>query len=277
MFTLSQHRLDPPAQQRPSPKFSAGRTIRPRFLIFHYTVIDFDETVRAFVEGAGQASAHLLVGRDGRVVQFVDFDRRAWHAGESRWQDLNDLNTHSIGIEVENSGWLLRRANGRFECSRGRPVADDDVVEARHKNPAQPYRWWQAYTPPQLDVCADLAALLCREYGLVEVLGHDDVAPTRKADPGPAFPLTRMIAAGLAREDPQGATPTAGALMRVVPEFLNLRSGPGMVHAKAGVQLPRGLWVRRLADDGPWMRVSTEEPQPREGWVWGAFLAPYSA
>jgi N-acetylmuramoyl-L-alanine amidase len=277
MFTLSNHRLDAPAQQRPSPKFSAGRTIRPRFLIFHYTVIDFEETVRAFVAGPSEASAHLLVGRDGRVVQFVDFNRRAWHAGESRWQELSDLNTHSIGIEVENSGWLLRQPDGRFVCSRGRNIEDIDVIEARHKNPAMPYRWWHAYTQLQLDACAALAQLLCREYGLVEVLGHDDVAPTRKADPGPAFPLTRMVAAGLGREDPLATAPTAGVLMRVVPELLNLRTGPGTGHTKAPVPLAQGVWVRRLAIDGPWARVSTEEALPREGWVWAAFLAPYSA
>ncbi|MFY7975963.1 MAG: N-acetylmuramoyl-L-alanine amidase [Rubrivivax sp.] len=275
MFTVTQHRLAPPVQQQPSPNFNAGRIIVPRFLVFHYTVIDFDTTLRAFGRSGGN-SAHLVVARDGRVAQCVDFNRRAWHAGESRWQTWTDLNTHSIGIEVENLGWLQRRADGRFVSTTDVPVDAADVVEARHKNPGHPHRWWQAYSQPQLDACAELAAVLCAEYGLVEVLGHDDIAPTRKADPGPAFPLTRMIAAGLGRNDPGAEPPAAGALMRVVPTFLNLRSGPSKDNAKVGAPLPQDTWVRRLGLQGDWAQVRIEGPTPREGFVWAAFLAPYA-
>jgi N-acetylmuramoyl-L-alanine amidase len=288
MYSLSQHRLQGPrVEQRPSPNVNAGRRIVPRFLVFHYTVIDFDATCRSFLSPASQVSAHLLVARDGRVVQFVDFDRRAWHAGQSQWQGLPDLNSHSIGIEVENLGWLHKRATGRFESSNGVPVEPDDVVEARHKHPQHPQRWWQAYPEPQLAVCAELARVLGREYGLQEVLGHDDIAPQRKADPGPAFPLTRMAAAGLGRESPeQPGGPDmpippddagTGVPLRVRVERLNLRAGPGKEHERLGSVLLLGHRLRLLQAAGDWARVRTVEAQPRVGWVWAAFVEPAPA
>lgn len=106
-----------------------------------------------------RVSAHVLVRRDGSAVQYVPFHRRAWHAGESRWRGRERCNDFSIGIELEGT---------------------DDAP----------------YAPPQYETLARLAAELCRAYpGLSPdaVVGHSDVAPGRKTDPGIAFdwPLLR--------------------------------------------------------------------------------------
>lgn len=108
-----------------------------------------------------RVSAHALVRRDGEIVQYVPFHRRAWHAGKSRWQGREDCNDYSIGIELEGT-----------DAS--------------------------AYEPSQYSVLARLIARLCRGYpGLSpeRVVGHSDVAPGRKSDPGIAFdwPLLRTL------------------------------------------------------------------------------------
>ncbi len=106
-----------------------------------------------------RVSAHALVRRDGEVVQYVPFHRRAWHAGQSQWQGREGCNDFSIGIELEGT-----------DAS--------------------------AYEPAQYAVLARLIARLCRAYSTLSperVVGHSDVAPGRKSDPGIAFdwPLLR--------------------------------------------------------------------------------------
>jgi N-acetylmuramoyl-L-alanine amidase len=106
-------------------------------------------------------SAHYLVGRDGSVWQLVDESARAWHAGESRWGSLTDLNSASIGIELDNSG-DEPFAEAQIQALLG--LLDD--VTARHRIPRR------------------------------NVLGHGDVAPWRKADPGALFPWDRLARHG---------------------------------------------------------------------------------
>ena len=108
-----------------------------------------------------RVSAHALVRRDGEVVQYVPFQRRAWHAGQSAWQGRERCNDFSIGIELEGT-------------------------DAR------------AYAPAQYRVLSQLIAALCRAYPTLtpeRIVGHSDVAPGRKSDPGIAFdwPLLRAL------------------------------------------------------------------------------------
>jgi len=105
-----------------------------------------------------RVSAHLLVQRDGRVLQFVPFTQRAWHAGASSWQQRANCNDFSIGIELEGT--------------------DDSP-----------------YEPAQYRVLAELIGALCAAYpGLSpqRVVGHSDIAPGRKSDPGAAFDWPRL-------------------------------------------------------------------------------------
>jgi AmpD protein len=108
-----------------------------------------------------RVSAHLLVRRDGAVVQFVPFHRRAWHAGPSQWRGRERCNDFSVGIELEGTDTL-------------------------------------PYAPAQYAVLARVAAGLCHAYPSLAadaVVGHSDVAPGRKSDPGIAFdwPLLRSL------------------------------------------------------------------------------------
>jgi AmpD protein len=108
-----------------------------------------------------RVSAHLLIHRDGAVVQYVPFNRRAWHAGQSAWRGRERCNDYSIGIELEGT----------------------DAA---------------AYTSAQYAVLARIVAELCRAYPTLPadaLVGHSDVAPGRKSDPGIAFdwPLLRSL------------------------------------------------------------------------------------
>lgn len=110
-----------------------------------------------FAEIAGlKVSAHLLIRRDGGMVQFVPFTRRAWHAGESRFGDLTRCNDFSIGIELEGTDT-------------------------------------QPYTAVQYEQLAQVLAALKQRYpSLRDVRGHSAIAPGRKTDPGPAFDWGRL-------------------------------------------------------------------------------------
>ena len=110
-----------------------------------------------FAELVGlRVSAHLLIERSGRIVQFVPFDQRAWHAGVSQFEGRSRCNDFSIGIELEGSD---------FE-----PFAD-----------------------AQYESLNDALAALAASYPLRVVCGHSDIAPERKTDPGPFFDWTRLI------------------------------------------------------------------------------------
>ena len=103
-------------------------------------------------------SAHFLIGRDGAIVQFVSTDDRAWHAGESCWERRTNCNDFSIGIEVEG-------------CDEER------------------------YEMPQYRVLAQLIRAVRNQYPAIQhdaIVGHSDIAPGRKTDPGPAFDWSQL-------------------------------------------------------------------------------------
>ena len=109
-----------------------------------------------FAKIAGQrVSAHFLIRRDGALLQFVACSERAWHAGASAWQGREGCNDYSIGIELEGA---------------------DDLT----------------YTPAQYAMLGRLAKALRRRYPISDIVGHSDIAPGRKTDPGRAFDWKRL-------------------------------------------------------------------------------------
>ena len=162
-----------PAQQRPriDTRYSSpNHESRVRYLILHFTQLDFEASVEALTRGP--VSSHYLVSATAppRSYRLVDEDRRAWHAGQSYWQGDTALNASSIGIEIVNRGPDAGEPGGYA------PYPDAQVdevirlvrdVQGRHR--IAPHR----------------------------ILGHSDVAPQRKVDPGPRFPWRRLFEAGL--------------------------------------------------------------------------------
>lgn len=169
-----------------------------RYLVIHYTAgTTLNGAVSWFMNPAAKASAHLIIARDGSVVQMVPFSRRAWHAGVSAWEDLTALNGHSIGIELVNAGKLRRSVDGWVNWA-GRVIADAEVAQATHRLESVE-AGWQSYTEAQIQTLLDVAVALHARYQFADVLGHDDIAPERKLDPGPLFPMQSVRARLLGR------------------------------------------------------------------------------
>jgi len=183
LFVIRSHKLMP-VLVHPSPNF--GGVIEPQYLIIHYTANgSLSETIRHFNKPASQVSAHIVIDRDGTVAQCVSFDREAWHCGISRWGDLVGMNPHTIGIELVNWGRLKMR-DGKYYAWQATEVPESETVWLPRKVDGKSY-FWHTYTDEQVHACFDVAAAIVKHYGLMGILGHDDISPGRKDDPGPAF------------------------------------------------------------------------------------------
>ncbi len=148
-----------PVDVRPSPNIDERR---PNYVIIHHTSNDTAERALATLTNpARKVSAHYLIARDGRIIYLVDELKRAWHAGDSYWGGNRDLNSASIGIELDNNG---REPFSEVQITALIALLGD--LKTRWKIPA------------------------------ANVLGHGDVAPGRKVDPSALFPWQRLAAAG---------------------------------------------------------------------------------
>lgn len=174
-----------------------------QFLVAHYTAgPSLKGTIDRFKDPKSQVSAHLVIDRDGRIVQTVPFNRAAWHAGVSSWKKLKGLNAYSIGIEMVNAGWLKRSEGGNFFTWWGSKIEDsNDVLEVDPKALGSFGRhYWHAFPEAQISAFVEIAQFLIGQYGLQDVLGHSDIAPGRKTDPGPAFPMDNIRSALFGRK-----------------------------------------------------------------------------
>jgi N-acetylmuramoyl-L-alanine amidase len=261
-------------------------SFRPRWLVMHYTAGgSAQESIGWLARSDAKASAHVVIDKKGGITQMVRFDQRAWHAGESRWKGVEGLNGHSFGIELDGFGEVFG-GPGKWRF-RSTSVPDADVLVAAHRNEPGRQRGWAKYPPAQLAAALELARLLVRTYGLEDVIGHDDISPGRKWDPGPAFDMAGFRAAALGaapppRDAPAPPAPGTGARMRVSASSLNLRAGAGAGNPTvAGSPLPRGTVVEALESAGEWRRVRVQGAvngaASPAGWVHGGFLEPLSA
>jgi len=148
-----------PSEWIPSPGFGQRR---PNFVVLHHTSNGTAaRAIATLTNPALAVSAHYLIGRDGRIFQLVDERMRAWHAGASNWGGVSDMNSASIGIELDNTG-------------------DEAFAEA------------------QISTLIALLTDLRTRYRIpaANVIGHGDIAPGRKVDPSHFFPWRRLAAAG---------------------------------------------------------------------------------
>lgn len=167
-----------------------GALRNPSLIVMHYSVSDnMAGTLSWLRNQKSKASYHALVDRDGTVEYLVPLDRVAWHAGKSSWGGRPGVNSFSLGICCINWGPLKRSPDGIFTPVAGtKVIAPEDVFTGRHKNGQTRYAHWQRFPEPQIAAVDALIAELFQKFpSLREVVGHDDVAPGRKTDPGPAF------------------------------------------------------------------------------------------
>lgn len=158
--------------------------------VVHYAVAPSAGATAAVLRAREFVSCHLSIDSTGRIIQQVPFNRVAWHAGASSYKGRPDCNKFALGIEIGNPGPLVKQTDGSFKTSYGTPWKGG-VVEAWHKNDVAHRGWrhWAEYSPTEIDLVVHICELWRREYGITDVVGHDEIAPGRKSDPGPAFPI----------------------------------------------------------------------------------------
>ncbi|MDN5940277.1 MAG: N-acetylmuramoyl-L-alanine amidase [Nitrospira sp.] len=242
-----------------------GGGLSPRYLVFHYTAgKSATSSINWLTNPESKASAHLVLARDGTITQLAPFTMKTWHAGLSHWDGLSGLNGYSIGIEMDNAG-PLKKVGDKYQAWFGTLYGEDQVVYAKHKLDDEP-RWWHAYTEVQIQKALELAQLLVRHYDLNDVVGHEDIAPDRKRDPGPAFPLEHVRASVLGREEEERER------YEVTASTLNIRSGPGVEFPPVSEPLKKGTEVALLEKRDRWNKVELVRNGDIEGWVHNQFL-----
>ncbi len=149
-----------------------GQDSRVQFVVLHYTSSDSQDSLQMLTKG-GVSSHYLIDATPPSIYRLVDEDRRAWHAGESYWRGRTWLNASSIGIELVNPGYR-------------------DTPEGRV---------WYPYPEAQIEQLIALLKDLQQRHQLPldSIVGHSDIAPQRKVDPGPLFPWLKLAEAGLIR------------------------------------------------------------------------------
>jgi N-acetylmuramoyl-L-alanine amidase len=155
----------PAVAERPSPNFGERRGgLRPSLIVIHYTAMPSAEAALERLSDSGaEVSAHYLISNRGEVTRLVDEEHRAWHAGAGSWAGEGDVNSRSIGIELDNLGT-------------------------------------HPFSEPQMRALEDLLRGIMDRWGIAPegVIGHSDLAPDRKGDPGPRFDWARLARQGLA-------------------------------------------------------------------------------
>lgn len=256
-----------PVPYKPTP--NKGGKYLPQYLIMHFTgATSADSAINWFLNKNAQASAHLVIGNDGSITQMAPFNVVTWHAGKSQWAGLVGLNQHSIGIELANAG-MLEHQGGNWVSRLDKKIIPNEMVKvAAHKN-GGPETGWQGYSEVQLQVAQEIANLLVAHYKLKDVLGHEDIAPGRKTDPGPAFPMTAFRSKAMGRKDE-----TLDDYLTL--DALNIRSGPGAEFEPITKPLPKGTLVSVIRTQGSWSFVDVETTvhglNDLQGWVATRFL-----
>jgi N-acetylmuramoyl-L-alanine amidase len=268
---IKDHRLfkddDAPYPFAGSP--NSGGDLTHEYLVMHYTAgRSAEESIKWLANKAAKASAHLVIGRDGSITQLVPFNIKAWHAGVSSWEGRSGLNSYSIGIELDNAGRLTRHGS-KWRAWFGAEYEESEVIEAVHKNETGA-AGWHLYPPEQIDAALELGSLLLTQYNLRDVVGHEDIAPKRKFDPGPAFPMPSFRARLLGRQEEQEI------VYETVTE-LNVRGGPGTEHPTVqGSPLPAATRVEILNREGSWAFIDVVAPigsaADIQGWVNSRYL-----
>lgn len=157
--------------ETPSPNFD-DRSLPISMIVLHYTGMpDAASAIQWLANPASKVSAHYVVTEDGKVVRMVDEAKRAWHAGRSYWRGVEDVNSASIGIEIVNPG----------------------------------HEWgYLPFPDAQIDALIPLVSEIMQRHRITRgnVVGHSDIAPARKQDPGELFPWAKLARLRLALPRP---------------------------------------------------------------------------
>ena len=147
-------------RELPSPNWDE-RALPVTMVVLHYTEMEREAALQRLTDPEAKVSAHYFISEQGEVVRLVDEDKRAWHAGASYWRGHKDVNSASVGIELDHPGHALG---------------------------------YREFAEAQIDALVPLLHDIVRRHDIprANVVGHSDVAPARKTDPGELFPWDRL-------------------------------------------------------------------------------------
>jgi N-acetylmuramoyl-L-alanine amidase len=168
--------------EAPSPN-QDERTQPISVIVLHYTGMqDAASAIARLRDPEARVSSHYVLAEDGQILRLVPEERRAWHAGRSYWRGMTGLNDHSVGIEIVNPGHELG---------------------------------YRAFPDAQIDALIPLLAGIKERYNVTRgnIVGHSDIAPTRKQDPGELFPWGKLARLRLALPRPTRNLTDAGFLL----------------------------------------------------------------
>jgi N-acetylmuramoyl-L-alanine amidase len=250
--------------RNPAAQANIGGNIIPKFLIIHYTATDSAKSaINTFKDPSNKnrPSAHIVLDKDGTITQMVDFNRRANHAGFSKWDGNSLFNNLAIGIEIVNAGFAEKLPDGSFRRNNGTPQkpsiqtwpAGTPAMKIDHKhifNAGKEMHNWFTYPQPQLDALYKLCKLIVQTCNIKTAIGHDDISAGRKLDPGPAFPWD------IFKTNVFGQTDNNGKIFKVnknnnVTELKKEASAVAPLLKK----LKDGYEVGLIKTDGEWSKV----------------------
>jgi len=193
------------------------RALPVSMVVLHYTGMQSgDEALERMCDPAAKVSAHYMIDESGIVSRLVPEDKRAWHAGKSYWRGITDVNSASIGIELVNPG----------------------------------HEWgYRPFPDAQMDALVPLLAAITQRHNIApaNVVGHSDIAPARKQDPGELFDWERLAGYGLAIKTPKPRIPllyeNPGAFFLALERF-----GYAITDGRAAIAAFQRRWRPRRVD-----------------------------
>ena len=206
---------------------NVGGIVSPRLIVLHDTAGDLsgDGSISWLSDKKSKVSAHFVVKRNGEIVQLVETNIKTWHAGVSSWRGKSNLNDWSIGIEIVNPGGPLKAlGNGRykggveFDTSNNlslmvrRGMFPSTTGDGRSMRPN--YGLWLDYSSRQIDAIVEMCQALVAAYPTItEIVTHWQIAPTRKIDTNPLFPLDEVRSKVFSRQSPSADRPSFGNIV----------------------------------------------------------------
>lgn len=255
---IKNHKLPAPANhEHKSPNKRKG-TMKPIGIMMHYTASGGENgegDAEYLSRASSRASAQIVIGREGDIHQLMGLNEIAWHAGKSKLGTMVDLNNGFIGIELDNWGYL----DSEGKSHTGTVVPE----EFRFEGKRGPHSVWESYRDAQLEAAENVVSLICEYYDIEYLIGHEDAAPGRKSDPGPA--LDRWLESIREKYGLRGPSASSPA----TKVRLNLRASASRQSTILTV-IPKGAPVEFIEETYPgWYKIKFGS---RIGYVVGKYL-----
>ncbi len=274
MYRILNHRLhinDSPVEYFLTPNRTKNFILKPEGILVHDTAgrLDGNTSVNWFMNRNANASAHLVIHRDGKITQLAPFNTKTWHAGRSNLAGRAGVNNFSIGIEIVNPGKLMPLGSGQYRAWFGKVFNKTDFVIVEKTTAEHGAGGWMDYTVEQLDAVEAIGIVLFEKYNLQWIWPHWKVSPGRKQDTNPLFPLEHLQSKLVGRKADENnfGKMIANTNQRRWPSYQD--NIIQVIPKRKPVELIRSGWYQNGDEFVEWYLVSYKD---HEGWVQGTLV-----